>query len=75
MLHAINICIIESIYDPTKRALQSPLTVSIAAIFVEISRLEMVLMMECQGVPCAGVCAVPGNLLPCSSHFENHSSV
>jgi hypothetical protein len=30
---------------------------------VEISHLEVVLMMDCGGVHCSGVCTVPGNLL------------
>ena len=46
--------------DDLKKSIAS----SIAAMAVEISRLEMVLMIECEGVPCAGVCFVPGNLLP-----------
>ena len=45
--------------DDLKKSIAS----SIAAMAVEISRLEMVLIMECEGVPCAGVCSVPGNLL------------
>jgi hypothetical protein len=36
---------------------------SIAFMFVEISHLEVVLMMDCGGVHCSGVCMVPGNLL------------
>jgi hypothetical protein len=30
---------------------------------VEISHLEVVLMMDCGGVHCSGVCTVPGNFL------------
>jgi hypothetical protein len=36
---------------------------SIAFMVVEISHLEVVLMMDCGGVYCSGVCTVPGNLL------------
>jgi hypothetical protein len=36
---------------------------SIAFMVVEISHLEVVLMMDCGGVHCSGVCTVPGNLL------------
>jgi hypothetical protein len=36
---------------------------SIVFMVIEISRLEVVLMMDYGGVHCSGVCTVPGNLL------------
>jgi hypothetical protein len=43
---------------------------SIAFMVVEISHLEVVLMMDCGGVHCSGVCTVPGNLLPSTASLK-----
>jgi hypothetical protein len=42
----------------------------IAFMIIEISRPEVVLMMDCGGVHCSGVCTVPGNLLPKDRNVE-----
>jgi hypothetical protein len=42
---------------------RNAIALSIAFMVVEISHLEVVLMMDCGGVYCSGVCTVPGNLL------------
>jgi hypothetical protein len=40
---------------------RNAVTSLIALMVVEILRLEVVLMMDCGGVHCSGVCTVPGN--------------
>jgi hypothetical protein len=48
---------------------------SIACMVVEISRLEVVLMMDCGGVHRSGMCTVVGNLLSLSSIDDFNSKL